>query len=90
MKITKTQLKTLIEEMAAVQVGDFMSDMGDSKMTAEAHLFFFRGTPTPGMQNAVESIMSELEGGGIKLPQEKSVLVNKIIMEIHRMVREGV
>lgn len=91
MKITKTQLKALIvKEIAAVQVGDYMSDMGDAKMTPEAHLFFYRGMPSPSMKAAVESIISELEEGGIKLPQEKNVLVDKIIMEIRNAVREGV
>jgi hypothetical protein len=85
-KVTKKQLN----EMITAAVTNYMADMGDTKMSPEAHLFYFRGTPPQTILSAVSEIVTSLEDGGIKLQDDKDSLVNKIVQEIHKIIKQGV
>jgi hypothetical protein len=85
-KVTKKQLN----EMIGAAISNYMSDMGDSEMTPEMHIFMTRGVPPQTILSAAKEIIRNLKEGGIKLPNDESTLVNKLIQDIHAIVKQGV
>lgn len=69
---------------------NIMSDMGDSKMSTNAHLFYHRGEASDGMKNSVRELVKELEEGGIEMPEGTEAITMKIIQSIHSIVKQGV
>lgn len=82
-KITKKQLREAVTSMMA----NYMNNMGDSKLTPEAHLFFYRGIPPQLMLTGIREIIENLESNGIKLPNDKEMIIKEVIEAIHKLIR---
>lgn len=100
MKITGKQLKKLIREFADeyiddinggtgnARITDYMSNMGDTKMTPEVHVFWYRGQPTDSMVSSVKGIIDELEQGGAPIKKDKNEIAKEILNSIRKAVTE--
>jgi len=87
MRITKKQLKEMIANSLTNLSGTYENDLG---LNEETYQFLYRGIPTHSMLEGIKDILAELEEGGIVLKNDRNTIVNKIIQDIHNIIKDGV